>query len=335
MTARKPNQDIDDVAVAWAARQDRAPLSPDEERALKAWLDEDPRHAGAFLRARAVAMRSLSARALGTRYDPADFGGVERLASPSRRQILAWSGAAAASAAAVVVMGVSLQAPQAHATARGEIRLVPLADGSTVMLNTDTTVRVKYDRAHRFASLVEGEADFTVLADPQRPFIVEVGGRRLSTASGAFRVRKLKDQPLDVLVYSGLVDVASQWPSGPQRPVILGADMRLVAPVKDGGNPSPMSPKRVSPSEVRRELAWREGKIAFEGETLAQASASFARYSDTHIVVEDPALAREPVVGLFAVNDPVGFSHAIADAFGATVRTRDGVVVLQRPAAGE
>jgi transmembrane sensor len=66
-----------------------------------------------------------------------------------------------------------------------------------------------------------------------------------------------------------------------------------------------------------RELAWREGKIAFEGERLDQAAAQFARYSRTRIAIPDPALAAEPVSGLFAAADPVGFSRAVAAIFDA------------------
>jgi transmembrane sensor len=329
LIARKTNEDIDDVAVAWVAREDRAPLSEEDKQALRVWLDGDPRRPGAYLRAKAVAMRTLSARALGANYDPAGFGGAEGEQRPSRRRIMAWGGAALASAA-VVGVAMGLQAPRAYATARGEIRLTPLADGSTMMLNTQTLVRVKYDRDRRFASLDEGEAYFTVLPDPARPFVVEVAGRRFSTTSGAFRIRKLKGEPLDVLVHGGRLDLTSHAPPGAERAVVLEANMRLTA--RDN---TAAVPRRASQDEVRRDLLWREGQIAFEGETLAQAAASFARYSDVRVVVPDPALAREPVVGLFAANDPVGFGHAAAEMFGATAEVRNGAVVLQRGSGEE
>lgn len=328
MADRETSQGIDAAAAAWVAREDRSPLSPAEEVAFKAWLGGDSRRAGAFLRARAVSMRSESARALGPRYDPADFGGRPQV-SPSRRQMLAWGGGAAACVAVGTVAAVGLQAPRAHATERGEIRLLPLKDGSTVMLNTETRVKVKYDDRRRYVKLMEGEADFTVLEGRRRPFVVEVGDRTLSATGAAFRVRKLKNEPLDILVHQGRVEVTTGKAAG-ASPVVLRTNTRMTAP-DSGSSTGPSAVRRpVTPEDVTRELAWREGKIAFQGESLAAAAAAFARYSDTRILIEDPGLAREPITGLFAANDPVGFGRAAAGVFGARVSVRDGAVVLGR-----
>ncbi|MGH6978231.1 MAG: anti-sigma factor, partial [Brevundimonas sp.] len=70
MAERETSRSIDAAAAAWVAREDRTPLTSDEEAALNAWLRVDARNAGALLRARAVALRSESARALGGGYDP-------------------------------------------------------------------------------------------------------------------------------------------------------------------------------------------------------------------------------------------------------------------------
>lgn len=330
MANRETSRDIDQAAAEWAVRQERGPLSPDDERELAAWLDGDIRRPGALLRARAVARLSQSARALGLQYDPADFGAASHDASPNRRQVLTWGGTAAASVAIAAVAAVGLRGTKAYATERGEIRLAPLADGSTIMLNTDTLVRVRYDRRRRFVQLVRGEADFTVLSDPGRPFVVEAGASRFTSRGGAFRLRKLHDAPLDVLVHKGSVSLAAPVAAAQAAPLVLQTNTRFVV-----GGPSaraPVSPQPVALDAVARELAWRDGKIAFQGETLAQAAGEFARYSDVRIVIDDPALAREPVAGLYAANDPVGFSRAIAGLFGATVTQRADAVVLARAA---
>jgi transmembrane sensor len=79
-----------------------------------------------------------------------------------------------------------------------------------------------------------------------------------------------------------------------------------------------------------RELAWREGKIALQGETLAEAAAVYARYSDIPIVIADPELAQLKVTGLFAVNNPLGFSRAVAEVFDAQVREDEHQIVITR-----
>jgi transmembrane sensor len=65
------------------------------------------------------------------------------------------------------------------------------------------------------------------------------------------------------------------------------------------------------------------GQAGVRGRDPGQAADGFARYSDTRIQIRDPALAREPVTGLFAANDPAGFSRAIARVFDARLE-QDG-----------
>jgi transmembrane sensor len=323
MAERETSRDIDRAASDWTARLDRGPLTPEGDDAFQAWLRGDPRRRGALLRARAVSLMSQSAQALGPDFDPIAFEapGRSRSAGLSRRQALTWTGGMAA-AAVVAALGVGVSAAGAViSTERGEIRLAPLKDGSTVLLNTETRIRVRYSRGERRVTLLKGEAYFSVARDEARPFVVEVDGRRLSTVQAGFRVRKLEADPVDILVNQGQVDVMTPSANG----VALGSNTRLVLS-------GPARPQPVGPEAVTRDLAWRDGKLAFEGETLGQAAAAFARYSDTRIQIPDPALAREPVTGLFAANDPAGFSRAIARVFEARVEQDGDKVVLTRDA---
>ncbi|MBW8858476.1 MAG: FecR domain-containing protein [Caulobacter sp.] len=324
MAERETSRDIDQAASDWTARLDRGPLTPEGDDAFQAWLRGDPRRKGALLRARALSLMSESAQALGSGFDPVAFEapGSSRSTGLSRRQALTWTGGAAA-AAVVAALGVGVSAAGAViSTARGEIRLAPLKDGSTVLLNTETRIRVRYSRGERRVTLLKGEAYFSVARDAARPFVVEVDGRRLSTAQAGFRVRKLEADPVDVLVNQGQVEVAIPFASS----VALKSNTRLVL-----SGPAER-PQPVGPEAVTRDLAWRDGKLAFEGETLGQAAAAFARYSDTRIQIRDPVLAREPVTGLFAANDPAGFGLAIARVFEARIEQDGDKVVLTRDA---
>jgi transmembrane sensor len=332
MAERDTSRDIDQAASDWTARLDRGPLTLEGEQAFQAWLSGDPRSKGALLRARAVSMISESAQALGASFDPVAFEAPKRsrFAGLSRRQALTWTGSAAA-VGSLVAVGVGMPAAGAViSTERGEIRLVPLKDGSTVLLNTQSSVRVKYDAGQRFVTLLKGEAYFSVARDEKRPFIVAVNGCRLRTAQAGFRVRKLDQDPVDVLVNQGQVDVAALNPMAAATALALTANTRLI--LSDPNGRSAEHPQPVAPEAVSRELAWREGKVAFEGESLKQAADAFARYSDTRIQIRDPGLAREPVSGLFAANDPVGFSRAIAHLFDAKLERDGDDVVLTRGA---
>jgi transmembrane sensor len=329
------SRDIDQAASDWAARLDRGSLPPEEDRAFQAWLSGDPRSKGALLRAQALSMMSESAQALGPRFDPIAFKAPRRsrFEGLSRRQALIWTGAGAA-AASLAALSIGLPAAAGVvSTQRGEIRLAPLKDGSTVLLNTETKIRVKYSAGERRIILLKGEAYFSVARDETRPFVVEVNGRRLRTAQAGFRVRKLDQDPVDVLVNQGRVEVNIPDQADSAGALALGANTRLILSDPASGRSAAERPQPIAPEAVTRELAWREGKLAFEGETLKQAADTFARYSQTRIQIRDPDLAREPVTGLFAANDPVGFSRAIARVFDARLEQEGDSVVLTRPAA--
>jgi transmembrane sensor len=320
------SRDIDQAASDWAARLDRGPLPPEANQALQAWLSGDPRRKGALLRAQALSMKSEAAQALGSGFDPAAFEPPRpsRFAGVSRRQALTWSGAGAA-AASLAALGVAMPAAgSVISTERGEIRLTPLKDGSTVLLNTESRIRIKYSQGERRVTLLKGEAYFSVARDESRPFIVEVDDRRLRTAQAGFRVRKLDGDPVDVLVNQGRVDIAPLNQPASAPALALGPNTRVVL------SDRVERPQPIAPEAVTRALAWRDGKLAFEGETLQQAADAFARYSDTRIQIRDPDLAREPVTGLFTANDPVGFSRAIARVFDARLEQEGGDVVLTR-----
>jgi transmembrane sensor len=322
---------IDEQAADWVARSDRSPLSAQDAAELDAWLGADPRHRGAFLRANALAMMSESAQALGPGYDPQHFAAATSSVGarrPSRRKLLAFAGGGGLAVTGLAALGIGAPAFGAITTRRGEVRLVTLDDGSTVVLNTETHVQVRYTDTERRVKLVYGEAYFTTVDNGRRPFVVDVAGTTLRAAPGAFRVRALDDRPVDILVHLGRVVVTVR---GAPALVVMEASSRLALPVAYRSSSLPL-PRTIAPDMVSRELAWREGKIAFEGTPLDQAAAEFGRYSRVRIAIADPALAREPVTGLFSAADPVGFSRAITNVFDAKMDERGDVVTLSRKA---
>src|SRR3546814_1232483 len=130
--------------------------------------------------------------------------------SSDLRKALAWTGAVAV-ASSLAVFGFSASAyGTVYGTGRGEIRLVPLHDGSTMFLNTSSKVRVNYGQRERLVTLEEGEAYFSVAQDTKRPFVVAAGEHRLRTSHGSFRVLKLAEKPVDILVQQGRVVVAAR-----------------------------------------------------------------------------------------------------------------------------
>lgn len=236
-------------------------------------------------------------------------------------------GGIAAGVATVTLAGGAmwrLFAAQGYSTRIGETRVVPLEDGSIVTLNTNSAITVAFTDKLRRIHLVRGEALFDVAKNKQRPFVVDADGTSVRAVGTSFTVALLPNQPVQVLVREGIVEVKrADQPAA--TPVRLLADVKAIAP-KD----APIVTQRVATAEVTRALSWRIGRLAFEGETLAQAAAAFARYSDTKIVIDDPSVAKETITGLYVSNDPVGFSKAVALSLDLHADVSDDAVHITR-----
>ncbi|MDB5741623.1 MAG: hypothetical protein JWP16_2663, partial [Alphaproteobacteria bacterium] len=318
-------REIDAEAAMWAARVDSGPLSPEQEQAHKAWLASDVRCLGAFGRMRAVALLTERARALGPDFNPADFAPTAAVA-PSRRVMLQ---AGTAIAATALVGAVSAWQVIRHRgryqTGKGEVKVIALKDGSVVTLNTASEIAVNYSDDLRGVELLRGEALFDVAKNVTRPFVVAAGDTRVRVVGTSFTVRHLETAPVQVLVREGIVEVFK--PAAGDAPVRITANAMAEA---GGGERDMVVARQIPVAQLHRQMAWQNGQIAFEGETLAQAAGEFARYSDTRIVIADPALAREEIAGLFKATDPVGFAKTIAISLNARADIGEGEVRLTR-----
>ncbi len=316
MAHRLTSAEIDDLAAEWAAKLDHRALSAEEETALGAWLDADPRHLGAFAKARAVAVHSQRAAALGRGFAAGQI-------DTGRRRFLAFGAAAAASVAVAGTMTWRWLRWDNFVTQIGETRIVPLVDGSVITLNTDSLVSVRYSGTSRQIRLLRGQALFDVAKDAARPFTVEAGDTSVRAVGTSFSVSRLDDRPVEVLVREGVVEIKREDDSGP--PVRAAANTRAVVE-----HHAAVVPAAVDAATISRETAWQIGRISFEGETLSQAAGEFARYSEIRIVIEDPEIGAHTVTGLFVSNDPVGFAKAIALSLNLKAEVSETAVRLSK-----
>src|SRR5690554_2975709 len=174
--------EIDAKAARYVAQMDAEHWSEEQEERLQRWLALDPRHPGALLRAQAAWM------ALDPPRPPVSLPEHEakRSIKLNRRTVLAGGGAAIA---ASIAGGIMLLRGTSYTTSVGEIRRVPLADGSIVAINTASAIDVNLDNAVREILIEQGEAWFQVTKDKQRPFVVAAGRARVKAVGTAFSVR--------------------------------------------------------------------------------------------------------------------------------------------------
>ncbi len=235
------------------------------------------------------------------------------------------AGGLAASVTVATVGATFVTAAHRIDTRKGEVKVAPLADGSVVTLNTASRLAIDFSPHRRDVTLISGEALFDVAKDRSRPFVVTAGDTQVRAVGTSFTVRHLANLPVQVLVREGVVEVSKKNQTS-VTPLRAALNTEVTAPLSDA---HPVAARLAAP-ELDRQLAWREGRLAFEGQTLAQAAAEFARYSDTKIVIDDPSLGREEIAGLYQANDPVGFSKAMAAILNAHTEVGEGVVRITR-----
>ncbi|HWU49213.1 MAG TPA: FecR domain-containing protein [Asticcacaulis sp.] len=302
---------IDDEAAAWVARRASGRMDDDAEARFAAWHEADARHQGAFLRAEATWLTLGQAQGLSL---------ATRTRKPGMTRRLLLTGAAAASISALV--GVGLWRAQTRlSTKRGELRNVPLQDRSLATINTDSQIAVAMTSRARHVELVKGEAWFQVAKNPEAPFVVAAGDVRVRAVGTAFSVRR-HDHGADVLVTEGVVET---WrASAPDQRTQLNAGDSAFVPFAGAA----MVKVAYQPAEVTRKLAWREREIILRQETLSDAAAEFNRYNDVQIVIADPALGQERLVGGFSTDQPDSFARAVHAALDAPVSIGDGRIVI-------
>lgn len=312
MSERETAQAISDRAAAWVARMDREGHDPAVRAELKAWLAGDDRRRGAYFRAKAAWNMLDRASVLGAggsqSYEVAAAGGPWF----SRRRLL-WGGGAAAAAAALVVgvtrLDLFVVPDQQIETAIGEIRRVPLSDGSFAAVNTQSAVDVTMKPEVRQIALKSGEAWFQVAKDRTRPFVVEIGDVRVRAVGTAFAVKRV-GSGVDVQVTEGVVEV---WRVGNEANIrrVEAGSRAFIAPDKAVASVAAAS------EEIDKALAWRTGQIVLDGDTVAEAVSEFNRYNVRKIEVVGTALESEKMIGRFRTNEPDAFARAAATLLNA------------------
>ena len=309
------------IAADWVARQDRGPLDLAEQRELDEWLAADDRHFGAYARAQAVWHLLERGRALAcpeTR-ERENAPEVPRAAVHSRRALVA--GVVFAGAASIFgdtsLLYPSPARAERLATTSGEIRSLQLSDGSRTTLNDRTILSLRFDSNERFVSLEQGEGWFHVAKDSARPFIVRAGLVEARAVGTAFSVVR-RPRSLAVTVDEGIVAV-----------LVLRKMVKLVAGERAQiSAQGEMTISRMTAEQIQQQLAWRNGWISLQGETMGSAIAIFNRFNDVKIVLADPRLASEPVIGWFSLYDSEQFAEAASSSLGAVLERRSHQIIL-------
>jgi transmembrane sensor len=318
-------QDALDHAAEWLVRQEDSDWSDSDQQEFESWLSSTEGNKAAYWRLKHSWRRMDRIQVLGHGL-PATS--TQKL--PSRRWPVA--AAIAATAAITVMIGVLHQAgsglfSSAEATrfetSIGGRRHVQLSDGSIIELNTNSAVRVGISAQARHVWLERGEAFFAIAKLHGIPFVVHSGDETITVLGTKFAVRRDSARVV-VSVMEGRVQLRGEIADRSGRPVVLTrGDSAIVS-----GDATLVSAK--SAHQISDALAWREGRLAFDGTTLAEAAAEFNRYNHRQLVMADPQMASIRIGGTFAATSPEVFARLLKDAYGLHVVTAGETIQVSR-----
>jgi transmembrane sensor len=300
-------------AAAWLARLHAEDRDVADEAAFRAWLDASPAHAQAF-----EAVDRMWSDVGGLTDLRGDLGrkpvrGMTRSVA-SRRALLTGVGLLAVTGGSALFWRSA--SAKVYETEVGEQKHVALDDGSQLFLDAQTRIAVSFSETARLVNMQYGRANFRIVPDLKRPFIVEAAERKIVATRCNFDVRCENGQVQVVLIH-GEADVKpSSSSGGPSER--LKAGERLVA--------SNDIEKRDKP-DMTHVLAWQTGYEMFDKEELAQAVEEMNRYSTAKLAV-DPDIAGLKVSGMYRVGDNSAFAHALAKLLPITVRQIGDTLVL-------
>lgn len=288
--------------------------SPSEEQARQfhQWLDIDPLHAEAFAKAQTIwdgPQVAQCAQNLAVR--PPKVTLLSRLRPY-------WKPMATA---AVMILGLfsfsnlPLRLQADHLTVVGERQRLQLADGSQVLLNTNSAFSSTITDQKRVARLYQGEAFFDVPANRGRPLEIDAGPVKASVHDTAFALRYL-DGVTQVQVQRGDVDLATR------------DDARIRLSAGESIRIGPNGFDRPAKLDAATDLAWVQGRLVFENCPLGQVLAELRRYYPGFIINTNEQLADVAVTGNYRLDQPLDVIRSLAHITSARLQEFPALVIL-------
>jgi transmembrane sensor len=317
-------------AATWRARLAEAPGTYIEP--FEVWLAQDPQNGeawklvqgpweslGEHATSPGLIRRRRAALAHAHNAGQGHWSRLRRFRFPARL--------GAAAVAVLAIATASLLIWQNHRfdvyrTLAGERRVVTLADGSQIALDSQSEVTVRYSAHARELVLVSGQARFDVAHDVERPFSVTAHGHKVVATGTAFNVDLLGS---DLLVT--LIEGHVTADPGSSHRIALDAGEQLV--ISSSALPS------VTRVNVEHATAWESGQLIFEDERLSTVVARVSRYGARPILLDDEQISGLRISGVFHEGDVEGFVSTLVSYLPVRAeQARDGSVRLSSRKAG-
>ena len=326
MSERRTPTRAERQASNWIVRMKAHDVTDRDRRAFEQWRAAAPEHAEAY----AKLERTWAVVASLDHLKGSAGVGAERSARPPRfvKAAIAVTGALMA---AGVIMWVALPTPPSgehYAPRPAEIRTIALTDGSSLVLSAGAEATVLLTGDERRIDLVSGSALFDVTHDAERPFIVHTPKGDISVLGTSFVIRVSADRVTTTVLRGsvrgaaprirvlGLVATRETVTAGANEEITFADAHAEVTPI--------------SVEAIPRRLAWREGMLAFDGETLSEAIAEVSQQTGWQFELADAELGQMRVGG-YVRADAEAFIELLSSSFNLeATRKGERQIVLSR-----
>lgn len=290
-----------DEAEHWFVRLLEVGCPAEERAAFERWRAADPAHAAAYREIELLWKQSEEAVR-----DPAVMAAANRALrrEPDTRAPRRWFFPALAAGfallVAVLVVPRWLAAPPdpvgvTYTTLAGQQQTVKLSDGSSILLDTDTDVVVRYSASTRRVDLLRGQAQFSVQGNHAWPFVVHASAGTVTAVGTQFQVR-IDDHATDVALLKGKLAIATRLPNGTIQDASLVGGQGLA--FDESGHITP-----IHPIDMQNANGWTQGKLFVHDWRLPELLAEMNRYNSTKLQIGDSSLQDIRVSGIFRTND--------------------------------
>lgn len=317
----RPSAAVIRQAARWVAELDSDTVTAERRDACEAWCAKHASHRLAFDR-----MRGFDSRFDGL--DPIERTALTRAARQSQG-----SGATRRLAGGLLGLGAIMVAgwfgatsfagralfPD-HQTIAGELRNVAMADGSTVMLDTDSAADIDDAAASRHVRLFRGRIMATVVANAARPFQVETRDGTVTALGTAFIVERVRDRTL-VTVVESHVRACATSPTNVSDCVTLAPGQRATIGAE--------RVTRLGAVDADQAAAWTRGWLEADDRPLVEVLTELNRYRGRPVRFDARALSHVRVTGSYPLADAPRALAAIAGTAGIAVsQNADGDVLV-------
>jgi transmembrane sensor len=308
--AKKGATDIDLAAADWVQRRHLWTLADADQAEFDVWLAQSDANRVAYLRQNAVWSAAGKLTALRQQRPM-------RQATPVAKHGNWWLFRYVVAAAIVAAIGASSfayfrpVADDTYVTPVGGRKIITLADGTRIELNTDSVLRIR-GGAVRQVALLRGEAYFDVRHNGADPFAVTASGYRITDLGTKFLVRASTDL-VRVSVIEGSAAVTPISGQKAQRSALLLPGDVAVA------NAGGLTVKKEPVASVETALGWRRGLLTFKDTQLADAVAEFNRYNTHKLRIEGAEVGHLKINGTFQAENADVFATSVQELFGLRI----------------